>query len=136
MRPDELDPLDAGVLEKLLAGDHRVLAALRRQVAEATAVHRELSGVGFFTRFTLPETTAPAPVRCLRFGDVHGDIAGLQHGAGFVLFVDEGRITMLEGFSYGEPWPEEVNAFAIRYFDPMRPQLTHELAGLQPTRRE
>lgn len=134
MKPSDLEPLDAAVLETLLAGNHPVLVALRAQLAEATLESRELSGVGFFTHFTLPPTVAPVPVRCLRFGDVHGTIAGLEYGAGFVLFVDDGRLTMLEGFSYAEPWPVgPITEFSISYLEPGRPKLEAKLRDLPET---
>jgi hypothetical protein len=127
MKPGDLEPLEAAVLDHLLAGDHPVLAALRNQLAEATIADREFSGAGFFTHFALPKGAMAAPVRTLRFGDVHATIAGLQHGADFVLFVDDGRLSMLEGASYGEPWPEEIAEFTVAYLDPARPTLAAEL---------
>jgi len=42
------------------------------------------------------------------------DIEGLAHGAGFTLFLRDGVIDMLEGFSYDEPWPKEVARFQVR----------------------
>jgi hypothetical protein len=119
----DLEPLEAAVLDKLLAGDHPVLAALRGQLAVAAVTQRELTGVGFFTDFSVPQTADPAPVRRLRFGDVHANISGVEHGAGFLLFVDDGVLTTLEGFTYDEPWPEEIKEFSVRYVDPTRPDV-------------
>jgi hypothetical protein len=36
--------------------------------------------------------------RRARFGDVLAEIEGLKPGAGFALFIDDGLITMLEGY--------------------------------------
>jgi hypothetical protein len=44
-----------------------------------------------------------------------GEMQGLVHGAGFVLFVRDGRIDTLEGFSYDEPWPQQVSKFNLKY---------------------
>jgi hypothetical protein len=49
------------------------------------------------------------------FGDVNADLDGLQHGAGFVVFVRGGRLATLEGYSYDEPWPTEVRSFRLTY---------------------
>jgi hypothetical protein len=38
-------------------------------------------------------------------GDVSGELEGLANGAGFVLFIRDGRLKMLEGFTFDEPWP-------------------------------
>jgi hypothetical protein len=112
----ELTAFEAAVLDKLLVGDERHLAILREQRRVLRVSAREYSGVGFFTDFELPPD-APrlegAPN--IRFGDVDADIVGLSHGAGFVLFVDHGLMTMLEGYTYVGPWPDDVTQFSLRY---------------------
>ena len=119
----ELTPLERAVLEKLFAGEHPVLAALRTQLEASKVARRELTGVGFFVDFTVPRTVPPAPVgERLSFGDVHAELEGLAHGAGFLAFVEEGYLTLLEGFSYDEPWPASTDRFLLRYEqDPREP---------------
>jgi hypothetical protein len=34
---------------------------------------------------------------------------GLEHGAGFMLFIDDGVLVMLEGYTYDEPWPQRMS---------------------------
>ena len=46
--------------------------------------------------------------------DVTVEIEGLRHGAGFVLFLGDGLLDMLEGYSYGEPWPSRVGRFSLQ----------------------
>ena len=125
--PSDLEPLEAAVLDKLLSGEQPVLIALRAQLAGATVKSREFTGVGFFTEFALAPEAVPAPVRTLRFGDVQATVSGLNHGAGFVIFVDQGLLTMLEGYSYGEPWPEKIDEFSVSYTEPGRPNLAEQL---------
>jgi hypothetical protein len=120
MTPNDLEPLEAAVLNKLLAGDHPVMAALRGQLAGLAVKRRERTGAGFFTEFSVAKTTTPAPSGKLRVGDIHASIGGLQHGAGFLLYVDGGLLSMLEGYSYEEPWPEEIREFSVNYLDPDR----------------
>ena len=112
-----LNRLERAVLEKLLAGDASVLGTLRQQLCAASVAKRELTGVGFFCTLVVPsaepavaEITGQGP-----FGDVEADIEGLQHGAGFLLWLKDGRLSMLEGFSYDEPWPSEVDRFELKY---------------------
>jgi hypothetical protein len=129
MTYSDLEPLEAAVLDKLLAGSHPVLNALRRQLAGLTVKTRERTGAGFFTEFSVAETCAPASTSSpkLRFGDVQASIGGLQSGAGFLLYVDGGLLRMLEGYSYEEPWPEAIEEFTLSYMDPTR---TSVLASL------
>jgi hypothetical protein len=78
--------------------------------------------VGFFTDFRhSSEVMRLHAPRDARFGDVLADIEGLEHGAGFVLFIDDGLITMLEGYSTAnEPWPEHPTGWTLRYWPPER----------------
>jgi hypothetical protein len=114
-----LNELEHAVLKKLLAGDHPLLAVLRRQAERARVVKRQNTGVGFFCDFDVDDGT-PAVNRDLQIGDVHAEMDGLAHGAGFVLFVQAGRLSMLEGFTYDEPWPEQSRGFSLSYLDPER----------------
>jgi hypothetical protein len=115
MMPGGLSPLEHEVIAMLLSPDHPVFEALRLQFARCEAAARELTGVGFFTELSIPTDAAPAPVRPARLhlGGVVAEIDGLKHGAGFVLFIENGMLATLEGYSYDEPWPERVNSFSL-----------------------
>ncbi len=46
---------------------------------------------------------------------VFAEIEGLEGGAGFMLYIDEGRITLLESFSHGsEAWPDHISRFEVQ----------------------
>ena len=108
-----LTPLERAVLDAVLEGDGADLAALRQQAATVEVRERHFSGVGFFTHFE-DATDAPAAASSLPpFGDIVADIEGTPYGAGFLLFIREGRLDMLEGYSYGEPWPDNVGHFVL-----------------------
>jgi hypothetical protein len=42
------------------------------------------------------------------------EFKGLVHGAGFVVFIDQGRLAVLEGFTYDEDWPPEGTPWLVR----------------------
>ena len=108
--------LERAVVNKLVAGKAEVFRVLRQQVSVAQVLKRELSGVGFFTEFSVPPDAPRLPGSpTFRFGDVGAEIKGLQHGAGFLLLIEDGRLKMLEGFSYDEPWPDDVSSFTLHY---------------------
>jgi hypothetical protein len=110
------DQLERKVMEMLLAGDDPTLNVLREQYRVADVTKRELTGVGFFLNFAVPPGAARlAGSGSLHLGDVAAQMEGLQHGAGFILFVREGAIDFLEGFSYDEPWPPSVEGFRLSY---------------------
>jgi hypothetical protein len=112
-----LNELEVQVLRKLLEGDHESLVALRRQLEGCRVRKREYSGTGFFAELDAPEDAQRAPVTSarVRFGDVVADVEGVEHGVGFVLFIDDGTMTMLEGYTFDEPWPEQARLIGTRY---------------------
>ena len=108
--------LERSVIEMLLAGNHPVLEALRRQFQVSSVTKRELTGCGFFTYFAVDRTAvASIDQESFRIGDVDATIPGLQHGAGFVLFVEDGYVDNLEGYTYDESWPASVSGFNLTY---------------------
>ncbi len=119
MSNDERLPnaFERALLQKLLAGNHPVLSILRAQLESCQVSRREFTGHGFFTNLKVDRSVGPAPTRRPRVQicDVGGKISGLKYGAGFVLFVTDGYLDLLEGFSYEEPWPSVVSEFSLVY---------------------
>lgn len=118
--------LEVDVMEKLLEGESQNLAILRDQFHSATIEFRRLTGTGFLLRFRLPNDAKPASMKSGRVhvGDVEAEISGLANGAGFVLFIKDGKIEILEGYSYEEKWPDYVEEFILRYLDINRESLS------------
>jgi hypothetical protein len=76
----------------------------------------QMTGAGFYTTFAIPaETRALADNHSFTYGDVIAEIPGLEFGAGFLLFVRNGVLQMLEGYCYDEPWPESILDFKLAY---------------------
>ncbi len=121
----ELTALERAVLEKLFAGDHRSFPVFRAQVERVRVLERTLSGVGFFSDLMVPEEVPAASLAKdpLWFGDVVADVEGSSRGAGFVVRIANGRLEMLEGFTFDEPWPPESVRFELRY-EPFPRQLS------------
>jgi len=107
-----LHPLERQVLDKLLALTDRELSVsdlkiLTIQLGHAIILSREMTGHGFYTRFFVAESALRLPNHhSLWFGAVHADLPALSHGAGFQLYIKDGAVNELEGFSYDGPWPD------------------------------
>jgi len=109
--------LEKEVMKLLLDGADPALAVLRQQLEYARLAKRENTGVGFYTKFTIPDSVPRLDEgKSFKFGDVVADIDGLKHGAGFLLFVTDGALDELEGYCYDEAWPKEVIGFKLAYF--------------------
>jgi hypothetical protein len=51
--------------------------------------------------------------------DIYAEINGLEHGAGLLLFVNDGFIDMLEGYSMDEVWTDQPAGFRLHYMVPV-----------------
>ena len=78
-----------------------VATALALQQRQACVTARENTGAGFYTTFDPSSGTRIEEVRS-PFGDVGATVAGLKHGMGFMLWLQDGRINQLEGYTYEE----------------------------------
>jgi hypothetical protein len=135
-----VDEVERAVLSLLLQGADPVLVGLRAQWAATSVTQRELSGVGFFTHFDVPESVRKVTPPDFELSDVYLELEGLEHGAGVVLFVRGGVIDVLEGFTFDEPWPDQPIVRSIGYLvgAPGKPQqlIPSEARGILPWHRE
>ena len=111
----ELSLIEKAVLKKMLIGSFPILIQLRNQLELCTIGKRELTGFGFYTTFVVPENIHRDKGNDFKIGDVFGRIAGVDNGAGFLLYVKNGVLDMLEGYSYDEPWPSSIDEFELSY---------------------
>ena len=74
-------------------------------------------GKGFFTELEVSSDAPVAPTTkdSIRFGDVVAEVVGLEAGVGFLLYVDRGRMTALEGYTFEEAWPERIEVHSMGY---------------------
>jgi hypothetical protein len=113
---EQLSPLEKQVLRKLLEGQSKKLQLLQQQAELARIKTRDSTGVGFFAELSVPaELAIPELRKRFVLTGVSATIPGLAHGAGFALFIEEGRLMMLEGFSYDEPWPSKIEDFVLEF---------------------
>ncbi len=117
-----MSEIERQIMDFLLRGEHPVLVLLRKQLAVTTVSKRHFTGVGFFTWFEVPPSAPrlPHPHR-LVISDVHADLSGLQHGAGFLLFVENGVLDNLECFIYEDAWPANARLLRVYYMRPREP---------------
>lgn len=117
----ELTDFEQDVMGILLAGDDPVLSILREQARTLTVSERKMTGAGFYTDFFI----APTAPRCaekesFEIGDIMAQIDGVEHGAGFLLFIRDGVLSLLEGYTYDEPWPNSIPKYKLAYIGGQR----------------
>jgi hypothetical protein len=112
--PAALRDLITRLLEELLRGDAPQLGVLRDQARKARIDSVEVTGVGFFAHLEVPDDSPMIDEPRLAGGNATIELRGLRHGAGCVLFVDDGRLSVLEGYTFaGEAWPEVLEVVSI-----------------------
>jgi hypothetical protein len=110
--------LESAVLHAIFSETPEIRDALERQFEAAAVVDRENTGVGFFTtiavRADVPRVSSPSPLG----REVGAKVDGLDHGMGFILFMEEGHMQTLEGFTYTDSTTElnfeELNFDVLR----------------------
>lgn len=120
-----LTDLERAVLEKLLDGDHPILAALREQMAGVRLKRREHTDAGFFCDLDAPPPVPEIAHVACTLSDVEAKLGGVSHGASFVLMIKRGRLVLLEGITQDGPWPAAVDSFELDYASQPR-----DLSGL------
>jgi hypothetical protein len=113
MYGDALTDLERDAMATMLRHDHPVTTLLRAQLDECRIKGRELTGVGFFTDIVVPQALAVPGLGSMHLNDAVVEIAGLEHGVGFVLFIRDGKLDVLEGFTYDEPWPDKIGNYSV-----------------------
>jgi hypothetical protein len=113
----EMSDFERLVLMKVLEGDHPVLNSLRQQLEVCQISMREFTGAGFYTTLVVDKSLVKSIECDLILSDVIAQVGGLQHGAGFVLYVNNGILDVLEGYSYDEPWPEQISSFKLGFMN-------------------
>jgi len=110
-----LSVIEKAVLEKMLDGNFPLLIQLQRQLELCIVEKREFTAFGFYTTLIVSQSIPKIEGLDIKFGDVIGFIPGLSSGAGFLLYVKDGVLDMLEGYSYDEPWPSSIDVFNLKY---------------------
>ena len=102
--------LELAALRSIFSETPGLAAELERQLTVATVTERENTGGGFFTDIAVPEDVPaldnPKVLGC----ETAARVAGLQHGLGFVLFMENGRLHLLEGYAWA---PESTAALNL-----------------------
>ncbi len=107
----KLNLLEKEIIEAILkCEDNKISEKLYKQYKLARVEKRTYTGVGFFTDFYIGDNNKDIFLSngSMKLGGIHAEIKGLKNGAGFILFVEDGRIKTLEGYTYDENWPKKA----------------------------
>ncbi len=91
---------------------------LRKQYQSSKITSCEETGVGFFANFNTTSPTINSNIYGENFtiGDVIGNVNGIKGAVGFVLFITNGTISCLEGYTVLDKWPKNDDDIMLEIF--------------------
>lgn len=111
MKANELEKL---VIRSMLSD--REIEPLRSSVNfDAVLIaDRDLTGAGFLTEFQRSDELKlfGADVS-LRWGKIGARLNASKVETGYVVYVDDGYVTSVEGYTYGDRWPDEIEQIEL-----------------------
>lgn len=111
----EHSEFEKNLMEMLLDGDDPVLKGLKNQYGNSVIESRKFTGAGFFTHFKVAGgIEAVAQGKNFQIGDMHASFDGIKAAFGFILFVEKGYLTMLEGYTLSsDVWPDNYSGVTL-----------------------
>jgi hypothetical protein len=116
MKANELERL---VIARMLAD--RELKPIRSSVNFDRVIvsDRGLSGAGFLTELEpSDELRLFDSGVSLRWGEVGARLNASKVETGYLVYVDDGYVTAVEGYTYGEPWPDAIDEIELYELTP------------------
>jgi predicted transcriptional regulator len=98
---NELTALEKAVLQKIASQCSEACELLYAQLTNLSVTDRRNTGAGFYTAFKVDSRCQIVSVNS-PIGEVTAEVSGLDHGMGFLLWLKNGYINQLEGYSFEE----------------------------------
>ena len=101
--------LERAALSSIFAEHLDLAPGLEDQLAGAIVTERENTGGGFFTTIRVSDDARPVNGPRVLGHATSANVEGLEHGLGFVLFMADGKLDLLEGFAWGPENTAQLN---------------------------
>lgn len=97
-----LTEIEAAALRLIIEDNPDYGLELEAQIRFVEVTGRENTGGGFFTSLRVPENIPPVIGPRTLSPNCDATVEGIPSGLGFVLFLSDGRLHMLETYSYDD----------------------------------
>ena len=114
MDDKSLESIGKAVLGVMLSDNSEMSRILTAQMEHVMLRTQDQSPVGWFTHFDVIGEIVVLPGRENFHISADATVADMRMGIGFVLFVVEGKLDMLEAFTYDEELPSEIKILSIK----------------------
>jgi hypothetical protein len=120
--------LEQAILKSMLADGQLHPARMSVNFDIVTVKDREFTGVGFLTELTpSDELRLFGPGVNFRWGRVGARLNAASIETGYIVYVDDGYVTTVEGYTYGDQWPSSVEQFELYALEPGMELPTHQV---------
>lgn len=101
--------LEKAIISRMLADPELEPVSRSANLDMPNVTDRAFTGAGFLTEFERSKGTRLfQPGTTLRWGKVGARLNAAKLETGYIVYVDDGYVTTVEGYTYGDPWPERV----------------------------
>jgi hypothetical protein len=111
--------LEKAVIASMLADCELKPSRSTVNFVAVTVSDREFTGAGFLTEFERSEELKLFDDGVsLRWGKVGARLNASKLETGYLIYVDDGYVTAVEGYTYGDEWPNEVEQIELYELKP------------------
>ena len=107
--------LELAALHSIFSETPELAADLERQLERAVVVTRENTGSGFFTTIAVPADIQQLDAPRVLGYETQARVHGLEHGLGFVLFMKDGRMHLLESHTWDSKSTASLDLFDLTF---------------------
>jgi len=101
-------PIERAVLDATGQDYPQFAEALNRQAELARVTDFENTGAGFFSTVVVSPEAPPLQAKSPLDG-AYGDVVGIEHGMGFVVFLEGGLLSLIEGYCHGDGPTKDID---------------------------
>ena len=111
MKPNELEKL---VLKSMLDDPELKPVVSAVNFDALTVMERDFTGTGFFTEFERSNGLKLFQDGVsMRWGKVGARLNANKLETGYLVYVDDGYMTTIEGYTYGDEWPDQITTIEM-----------------------
>jgi hypothetical protein len=110
----DLWPIERTALEETAKDNPALADCLRQQADRARVTAFENSGAGFFSSIRIEGDVPPLPEQS-HLNGAYGSVDGIEHGMGFIVFLEGGRVSLIEGYCNGNVSSEAIDFSSVDF---------------------
>ena len=122
MNEQRLNRIESAALKRFLEVECPRVSLPEQVLGGLCLASREYTGTGFLTEIEkAPAAKVFEPGTSLRWSKLGARLDDEKLECGFLVYVDDGYLTGIEGYTYGEAWPGDIKSFEIYDVPPFSP---------------